>query len=68
LKNEVTTKMKDSIIPMEDYYSHITSDPEIALIRLNELRQKLENELNMNAVMEDEHINRHSGVGNYYYD
>ena len=22
----------------------------------------------MNAVMEDEHINRHSGVGNYYYD
>jgi hypothetical protein len=60
--------MKDSIIPMEDYYSYITTDPEVALMKLNELRKKLEEELGMSAVMNDENTNKHSGIGNYYYD
>jgi hypothetical protein len=60
--------MKDSEAPMKDYYDNITSDPETALERLNELRRKLEEDHGMREVMDDENTNKHSGVGNYYYD
>lgn len=68
LKNELTKKMKDLEAPMKDYYDNITTDPEYALLKLNELRHKLETELRMNKIMEDENTNFHSGIGNYNYD